>query len=176
MTAEGIRLFRGITPGAIDLDVHGGYGETCAHDFASGEVYARPLHGYVLETVLSPDAKRMVLVTVDEEGFSDYREEGIQELAQVVGDPMLYDHFLSWGGLLWDSWEPEWTEAIKAAGYDSIFTGGFDGLEEYVLNASALQLVHYYRAQDDGQTKAYTIEQGTLEGLGYVPELITAVE
>jgi hypothetical protein len=176
MTSEGIRLFRGLTPGALGLDVHGSYGETWAHDFAGAEWYARPPHGYVLEAVLSPDAKRLVLVTVDEEGFSDYREEGIQELAQIVGDPMLYDHFISWGGLLWDSWEPEWTETIKAAGYDSIFTGVFDGPEEYVLNASALQFVHYYRAQDDGQAKAYPVEPGTLESLGYVLELITAVE
>lgn len=138
MISEGIRLFRGITPGALGLDVHGGYGETWAHDFAGAEGYARPPHGYVLEAILSPDAKRLVLVTIDEEGYSDYREEGIQELAQIVGDSMLCDHFLSWGGLLWDSWEPEWTETIKAAGYDSIFTGGFDGPEEYVLNPDKL--------------------------------------
>lgn len=169
MTSEGIRLFRGITPGAIGLDVHGGYGETWAHDFASAEGYARAPHGYVLEAVLSPDARRLVLVTVDEEGFSDYREEGIQELAQIVGDPMLRDHFLSWGSLLWESWEPEWTEAIKAAGYDSFVTGGFDGPEEYVLNINLIQLTCCYRAISNSERiEVYPVEPDILEQLGYV--------
>lgn len=168
MTSEGIRLFRGLTPGALGLDVHGSYGETWAHDFASAEGYARPPHGYVLEAVLSPDARRLALVTVDEEGFSDYSEEGIQELALILGDPMLYDHFMSWGGLLWDSWEPEWTEAIKAAGYDSIFTGGFDGPEEYVLSPDVLQFVCYYRVTPDHQVEVHAIELDILKQLGYI--------
>ena len=146
MTPDGIRLFRGITPGAIGLDVHGRYGETWSRSLAYAQRYARPPHGYVMEAILHPSAKRLVLITEeDADGFSEYVEAGIQELAQIVGDPMLCDHFLSWGGLLWESWEPEWTAAIKAAGYDSIFTGGFDGPEEYVLNANALQFIQHSR-------------------------------
>jgi|GEM_PF-2353372 len=139
MTTNGIRLFRGITPGAIGLDVHGDYGETWARSFTYAQCYAKPPYGYVMEAILHPSAKQLVLVTEeDEEGFSYYIEEGIRELADIVGNPLICDYFLSWGSLLWDSWEPEWTEAIKAAGYDSIFTGGFDGPEEYVLNPQVL--------------------------------------
>lgn len=137
-----IRLFRGITPGAIGIDVYGRYGETWTTNRSYAQGYAKPPHGYVMKALLHPSAKRLVLVTEeDAEGFSEYVEEGIQELAQIVGDPMLCDRFLSWGGLLWESWEPEWTEGIKAASYDSIFTGGFDGPEEYVLNPRLLDVL-----------------------------------
>ena len=140
MTQSRIRLYRGITPGAIGIDVHGRYGETWTMNRFYAQGYAKPPHGYVMEAILHPSAKRLVLVTEeDAEGFSEYVEEGIQELARIVGDPLLCDHFLSWGGLLWESWEPEWTEGIKAAGYDSIFTGGFDGPEEYVMNSYMLK-------------------------------------
>lgn len=153
--AKGVRLYRGITPGALGIDVHGRYGETWTRDYDYAKRYARPPDGYVLEAILHPSARRLVLVTeVNADGFSEYVEAGIQELARIVGDPSLCEHFLRWGGLLWESWEPEWTEAIKAAGYDTIVTGGFDGPEEYVLKANVLicpsrhKMIEHQKAKD----------------------------
>lgn len=162
-------LYRGITPSATGLDIHGGYGETWVRDFSSAVRYARPPHGYVLEAVLLPNAKQLVLTTEpDAEGFTDYVPEGIQELAQIIGDPWIYDSLLSGQKCFWEEWEPEWTEMCINAGYDSIFTGGFDGPEEYVLNASLLLFTRYYRILATDKIKAYPIKPGTLEKLGYV--------
>lgn len=176
MDSKDIVLYRGITPGALGLDVHGGYGETWVRDFSSAMCYARPPLGYVLEAVLSSTAKQLVLMTEpDAEGFTDYVPEGIQELAQVIGDPWIYDSLLAGRKCLWEEWEPKWTETCKNAGYDSIFTGGYDGPEEYVLNAGLLHFTHYYRILATDKIKAYPIEPGTLGELGYVVELKTAV-
>lgn len=170
-----ITLYRGITPLAVGLDIHGGYGETWSRDFEYAKCYARKPESYVLEAVLSPDARQLVLMTVDDEGYSDYVPESIQRLAEIVQDPWLYDSLMSGRRSLWELWRPEWTEAFIQAGYDSIFTDGFDGPEDYVLNPDLLQFVRYYRVLPDGQTKAYPIEPGTLEQLGYVVGLGTAI-
>lgn len=141
MNRNGAILYRGLTPGSIGLDIHGGYGETWSRRFDNAECYAHPPHGYVLEAVLHPAAKRLVLATeVDADGFSEYVPDGIRLLADIVGDPWVYDSFMRWRGLLWEEWEPEWTKAIITAGYDSIFTGGFDGPEEYVLTPTCYSL------------------------------------
>ncbi|GAB4267402.1 MAG: hypothetical protein Kow0080_09500 [Candidatus Promineifilaceae bacterium] len=175
MASKEIVLYRGLTPGALRLDVRGGYGEAWSWDFEYATGWARPPRGYVLEAVLHPSAKRLVLVTEpDEEGFSDYDLKGIRELADIVGDPFIYDDFMEQGGHLWDLWEPEWTKAIKDAGYDSIFTGGFDGPEEYVLNPNKLQFIWYHRVLARDQFEQYPIEEGTLERLGYVVGLVIA--
>jgi len=176
MEKQGILLYRGITPGAVGLDVHGGYGETWSRDFSVAKRFAQPPTGYILEARLHPTAKQLVLVTEeDEEGISEYVEDGIRQLAQIVGWDWLFENLKSGCQLLWEVWEPEWTEAVLQAGYDSIFTGGFDGPEEYVLNPDPLQVVRYHRVLADGKTKAYPIEVGTLEQLGYVVGLGTAV-
>ena len=60
---NGIRLFRGITPSAIGIDVHGRYGETWTTNRSYAQGYARPPHGYVMAAILHPSAKRLVLVT-----------------------------------------------------------------------------------------------------------------
>lgn len=169
MNTKGTTLYRGLTPGMIGLDLHGGYGETWTRDFNYARGYVHSPQGYVLEAVLHPSAKHLVLTTEpDEEGFTHYVTEGIKTLAQIVGDPWLYDSVLSGRLCLWEVWEPEWTEAVIKAGYDSIFTVGFDGPEEYVLNSCLLYFVCYYRVLTDDQTKTYPIEPGTLEELGYV--------
>lgn len=167
-TTTGITLFRGITPCSLGLDVHGGYGETWARDFEHAKCYARSPEGYVLEAILHPSARQLMLMTEpDEEGFTDYVTEGIRTLARLVDDPWLYGSVLSGRRCLWEIWQPEWTEAIIKAGYDSIFTAGFDGPEEYVLNPHLLQFVCYYRVLANNQIEACPIEQGTLAQLGY---------
>lgn len=176
MEKQGILLYRGITPGAVGLDVHGGYGETWSRDFTVAKRFTHPPTGYILEARLHPSAKQLVLVTKeDEEGFSEYVEDGIRQLAKIVGWDWLVENLMSGRQLLWEVWKPEWTELLILAGYDSIFTGGFDGPEEYVLNPDLLQFVCYYRVLPDRQTKAYPIEPGTLEELGYVLGVGTAV-
>lgn len=169
MGTKGITLYRGITPGNFGLDVHGGYGETWTRDFAYAKGYARSPEGYVLEAILHSAAKQLVLTTEpDGEGFTDYVPEGIQTLAQLVDDPWLCDSLMSGFRSLWELWQPEWTDALIKAGYDSVFTCGFDGPEEYVLNPTLLQFVRYHRVLADDKTKAYPIEPGTLEQLRYV--------
>jgi hypothetical protein len=169
MATDGITLYRGITPGTLGMDVHGGYGETWTRDFEQAKRYARSPKSYVLEAILLPSAKQLILTTEpDEEGFTDYVPEGIQTLANIVNDPWLYDSILSGRRCLWDVWKPEWTEAIIKAGYDSIFTSGFDGPEEYLLNPGALQLVRYYCVSTENHIEGYLIEPGMLDRLGYV--------
>ena len=177
MNQKGIVLYRQLTPGGIEFnELFGNYGNTWSLDLAYEAIGMEP-GGYILEAILHPTAKRLVLVTEpDEEGFYDYNPEGIKKLAEIVGDPLIYDDFMKWGGHLWDSWEPEWTKAVKDAGYDSIFTGNFDGLtEEYVLNPAKLQFACYHRVLVRDQFEEYSIEEGTLERLGYVVGLVTAV-
>ena len=169
MNSKEIVLYRGLTPGALGFDIHGGYGETWSWEFDYAKGWARPPKGYVLEVVLYPLAKRLTLITEpDEKGFTDHDPDGIRLLAEIVDDPIVYKHFMSWSGILWEDWLPEWTKAIKDAGYDSIFTLGFDGPEEYVLNPARLQFVRYYRVLARDQFEQYPIEEGTLESLGYV--------
>jgi hypothetical protein len=169
MNGTGTTLYRGITPKSLGLDVHGGYGETWSRDFEDAKSYARPPHGYVLEAILHPSAKQLLLITEpDEQGYAYHIPESIQELAQLVKDPWLYNGIMADRYFLWDEWRPKWTKRVKKAGYDSIFTRGFDGPEEYVLNANLLQFIRYHRVLEGGKTKAYPIESGTLKGLGYV--------
>ncbi len=172
MNTKVITLYRGITPGTLGLDVHGDYGETWTRDFDYAKCYARLPESYVLEAILSPKARQLVLLTVDDE-FGDYVEENVQRLAELMDYPGLYDSLKSGRSHLWEVWDEEWTEAVIKAGYDSIFTSGFDGPEEYVLNSCMLQFVRYYRVLPGGQTKAYPIEPGTLEQLGYLVGLGT---
>ncbi len=170
MNPSDITLYRGIiTPGMVGIDVHGSYGETWSRVFEDAKGYAHSPEGYILQAVLHPSARQLILITEpDEEGFSEYAPEGIEKLAELVGDPWVYKKFIVYHGHLWDEWEPEWTKAIKAAGYDAIFTGGFDGPEEYVLNPSLLQFVRYYRVLSRDRVEAHPIEADTLAGLGYV--------
>ena len=178
MNSKDIVLYRRLTPGGIELnELFGNYGTTWSLDLAYETAWMYPPDGYVLEAILHPTAKRLALVTEpDEEGLYDYNPEGIKELAEIVGDPLIYDDFMKWGGQLWDLWQPEWTKAIKDAGYDSIFTGNFDGFtEEYVLNPDKLQIVRYHRVLARDQLEQHPIEEGTLERLGYMVEAVTAV-
>ena len=177
MTDTGTTLYRGITPQSLGLDIHGGYGETWSRDFEDAKRYARAPHSYVLEAVLHPSAKQLILVTEpDEEGYTYYVPEGIQELVRLVKySPWLYDSIIAGRCLLWDIWRPKWTKRVKKAGYDSLFTSGFDGPEEYVLNPNLLQFIRYHCILENGKTKAYPIKSGTLEQLGYVAGLQTAV-
>jgi hypothetical protein len=173
MATNGTILYRGITPGTLGMDVHGGYGETWTRDFEQAKRYARSPQSYVLEAILHPSAKQLILTTEpDAEGFTDYIPEGIKTLAQLVDDCWLYDSVLSGRNCLWDVWEPEWTRAVIKAGYDSIFTSGFDGPEEYVFNPNVLRLVRYYRVLAKNRIEAYPIEPGLLEQLGYVMDTI----
>lgn len=175
MRSNGITLYRGLTPGKIGLDIHGGYGETWSRAFDDAKGYANPPEGYILQAILPPSAKQLVLVTEpDDEGFSEYVPEGIEKLAKIVGDPWIYKQFMVYRGHLWEEWEPEWTKAIKTVGYDTILTSGFDGPEEYVLNPARLQFVRYYRVLARDQFEQHPIEEGTLERLGYVVGLVTA--
>jgi hypothetical protein len=176
MATDGITLYRGITPGTFGMDVHGGYGETWVREFDCAKRYARPPQGYVLEAALLPSAKQFVLTTEpDTEGFTDYVPEGLQKLAQLVNDPWLYDSILSGRRCLWEVWEPEWTEAVIRVGEDSICTSGFDGPEEYVMDPQPLQFVRYYQILTTDQVEVYPIGPHTLERLGYVVRVRTAV-
>jgi hypothetical protein len=133
----------------------------------------------VLEAILHPSARQLVLSTEpDAEGFTDYVPEGINALAEIVDYSWLSKSLMSCYGksCLWEIWDEEWTEAVIKVGYDSIFTSGFDGPEEYVLNPKLPQFTRYHRILADGKTKAYPIEPGTLEKLGYVLGVGTAVQ
>ena len=139
MTHENdVVLYRGETPGAIGLDVHGGYGETWTTDANYAACYAKPPNGYVKKAILPHTAKRLVLVTVDAEGYNDYDWDGIEKLQTMVDTPYLKAMLQSNYTQLYDCWREEWTLALIQAGYDSIATIGFDGPEEYVLNLSVL--------------------------------------
>lgn len=93
------------------------------------------------EAILPFTAKRLVLITADDEEYSDYNWMGIEILQQIVGDHHIKVTLESNNyKQLYDIWCEEWTLAIIRAGYDSIATLGFDGPEEYVLNPSALTL------------------------------------
>ena len=138
MSKIGITLYRGETPGAAGFDVHGGYGQTWTTDAEYAAGYADPPHGYVKQAILPSTAKRLVLVTSDDEGFSDYNWRGIETLQEITGDHYIKAMLESNYKQLYDSWSAEWTLAVIRAGYDSIATLGFDGPEEYVLNPSAL--------------------------------------
>lgn len=177
MNPKGIVLYRRLTPGGIEFnELFGNSGTTWSYDLAYEATGIEP-DRYILEAVLHPSAKRLVLVTEpDEEGFYDHNPEGIKKLAEIVGDPLIYDDFMKRGGHLWDLWEPEWTKAVKDAGYDTICTGNFDGFtEEYVLNPNKLQFIRYYRVLARDQFEQHPVEDGTLESLGYVVGLETAV-
>jgi hypothetical protein len=177
VNTKGITLYRGITPGYFGLDVHGGYGEAWTRDFDHARRFARLPQGYVLEAILHPSAKQLVLTTEpDEKGFTDYVPEGIETLAEVVDYSWLPKSVRSGHNCLWEIWDEEWTEAVIKAGYDSIFTSGFDAPEEYVINSSLLQFVRYHRVLENKQTKAYPIKPGTLEQLGYVMGVGTPVD
>ncbi len=52
--------------------------------------YARLPASYVLEAILSPKARQLVLLTVDDE-FGDYVEENVQRLAELMDNPGLYE-------------------------------------------------------------------------------------
>jgi hypothetical protein len=136
---RGIVLYRGETPGALGFDVHGGYGEHWTHDLVHAACYAKAPDGYVLKAILPEEAKRLRLVTVDEEGFWDYDPRSVRELANVAQIPfpaeLILDH------PPYDVWCPEWTQALIDAGYESIATVGLDGPEEYVLHPRRLILV-----------------------------------
>ena len=97
-------------------------------------------------------------------------EDGIRLLAGIVGNPWIHNSLMSGRRALWEVWAPEWTEAIKKIGYDSVFTGGFDGPEEYVLNSSLLQFIRYYCVPERDQVDEYPVERDTLVRLGYVVE------
>lgn len=176
MDKHNIVLYRGVTPNFPVLDIYDGYGEIWTRDFEAAKRYARLPNGYILEAILHPDAKQLILITEpNAEGFIDYVQEGIQILAQIVNAPRLYHDLLSGWTHLWEIWDEEWTEAIIKAGYDTIFTGGFDGPEEYIMNPTHLQFTHYHRILADDKTKAYPIEPDTIEPwgqLGHVVEMI----
>lgn len=138
MSKNAIILYRGETPGAVGLDVHGGYGQTWTTDAAYAARYADPPYGYVRQAILPDSAKRLVLVTTDEEGYSDYNWSGIETLQAITGSQYIKTMLESGYKQLYDVWSEEWTPAIIQAGYDSIATLGFDGPEEYVLNISVL--------------------------------------
>jgi len=138
MSKSGITLYRGETPGAVGFDVHGGYGQTWTTDAKYAAGYADPPHGSVKEAILPCTAKRLVLVTSDDEGYSDYNWNGIETLQEITGDQYIKATLEANYKQLYDHWREEWTLAIIRAGYDSIATLGFDGPEEYVLNPSIL--------------------------------------
>jgi len=141
MSKSGITLYRGETPGAVGFDVHGGYGQTWTTDAKYAAGYADPPHGSVKEAILPCTAKRLVLVTSDDEGYSDYNLNGIETLQEITGVPYIKAMLESNYKQLYDSWREEWTLALIQAGYDSVATLGFDGPEEYVLNPSRLILI-----------------------------------
>jgi len=141
----GIALFRGETPGAIGFDVHGGYGEHWTTDFDHARRFAREPDGYVKQAILPYSAKRMVLTVVDEEGYWEYNLTTVAELVELAQFPYLLQTLTSHSP--YEVWVPELTEILINAGYDSLATVGFEGLEEYVLNPSKLfhlRTLHLY--------------------------------
>jgi hypothetical protein len=135
---EGITLYRGETPNAIEFDVHGGYGESWTTDRDHALCYARGSIGVLRQALLPKDAKRLMLV--DNKNDYDYCWEAIDVLAKLTDEPYLVNSLRA-GGLLYDIWHESWTKVIKAAGYDSIATHSIEGPEEYVLNPARLTLV-----------------------------------
>jgi hypothetical protein len=132
---EDLILYRGITPGAVGFDVHGGYGETWTTDPDLAAAYARGEGGYVMQASLPASAKRLVLVTPTDDG-GEYNWAGIEELVSVVQVPHLKRMFEL--AAPYEIWNDEWTLVLIEAGYQSIATAGLDGPEEYILNTAKL--------------------------------------
>ncbi|MBK8935100.1 MAG: hypothetical protein IPM76_22850 [Chloroflexi bacterium] len=142
----GITLYRGETPGAIGFDVHGGYGKHWTIDFDHAKCFAREPDGYIKQAILPYSAKRLVLTVVDDEGFWDYNYPAVAELVELAQFPYLLQTLTNHPP--YEVWFPELTEVLINAGYDSLATVGFEGLEEYVLNPSKLihlKTFHLYR-------------------------------
>lgn len=133
---QGIVLYRGETPGALGFDVHGGYGEYWTYDLEHAACYAKAPDGYILKALLPKEAKRLRLITVDEEGFWDYDQSPAQELVDVAQIPFPTELIVQHPP--YDVWCAEWTEGLIDAEYESIATVGLDGPEEYVLRPDKL--------------------------------------
>ncbi len=126
---NGLMLYRGETPGAIGLDLHGGFGRSWTTDpeLASG-------YGTVRQAVLPTSAKRLVLCGPADD---ELNWEGIEELQRITGDYNIVPALKArWQ--LYDLWQDEWTYKLQQAGYASIATYNIEGPEEYVLNDSQL--------------------------------------
>lgn len=133
---DGVVLYRGEAPGAIGLDIHGGYGQTWTTDLEHAAAYARGLHARLRKALLPSVARRLVLV---DPATNDYNWQGTAELERLL-DASILDiaGALRAGWQIYDVWSEEWTRLLRQAGYDSIATVGLEGPEEYVLNPSIL--------------------------------------
>ncbi len=126
---NGLVLYRGETPGAIGLDVHGGFGRTWTTDAEQAEGY-----GTLRKAVLPATANRLVLC---DPADGDINLAGVEELQRVTGDYSILEMVnAKWH--LFDIWQDEWTYKLIRAGYDSIATYNIEGPEEYVLNDASL--------------------------------------
>lgn len=142
----GLTLYRGETPGAVGLDIYGRYGQHWATDFEHALCYARGSEGYVKKAILPETANRLVLVTSNEEGYSEINWQAVDRLQALTDFPYLQKTVQNWP--LYEIWCVEWTVALVAAGYDSIASEGLDGPEEYVLRPDTLiQVATIYPSQ-----------------------------
>lgn len=133
---EDIILYRGESPGAIGMDIHGGYGETWTTDPAHAAQYALGQGGHTKQAILPSTAKRLVLIYRNEHGVSTINWNAVDTLQQITGDLDLRRMIELMP--MYEAWCDEWTVALINAGYDSIATEGFEGIEEYVLNKTVL--------------------------------------
>jgi len=128
-STEGTVVYRGETPGAVGLDVHGGYGRTWTTSPEDAAAY-----GDVKKALLPANAKRLILI---DDATGDYNWDGVRELERVTNSNSIAET-LKGGYQVYDIWQEEWTYQLQQAGYDSIATVGLDGKEEYVINTASL--------------------------------------
>jgi len=122
---SGLTLYRGETPGAIGLDVHGGMGRTWTTDVEHAAEYR-----LVRQAVLPASSRRLVLCNPED---GELNWAGIEELQRITGD---YDIVpaLKAQRQLFEIWQDEWTYKLQHAGYAIIATYNIEGPEEYVID------------------------------------------
>ncbi len=153
--STGVDLYRGETPGAIGLDVHGGFGRMWTTDQEHASAY-----GTVKQAVLPSSAKRLVLRDPID---GEINWAGIEELQRIT---KTFDiaQTLKGGLQLYDIWQEEWTYLVQQAGYDSIATYNIEGPEEYVINQSRLIPVHNGNGKRPENSDGQTEVQNKLKG------------
>ena len=120
----------------MGMDVHGGYGQTWTTNPEHAAEYAQSQGSYIRQAILPSTSKRLVLMFKDEHGVSTINWNAVNTLQQITGDPYLRRTIELMP--MYEVWCDEWTIKLINAGYDSIATEGFEGIEEYVINKTIL--------------------------------------
>ena len=128
-------VHRGMTEGAVGMDLHGGVGST----WTIFKEHAKD-YGDVTSMVLPKETKTLKLV---DQVTSEINDEALVELSKISKVPIEKLR----GVPAYDAWqiaddnyeEGQLARKIKKAGYDAISTQGIEGNEIYILNNKVLK-------------------------------------